>query len=180
MPHGLFVDGAVSPYNNPALALLMLASIPAHGFSWPRGADRLRIISVGTGTFRTRLDAASVRWMPALGLAVRALASVIEDEGQLVLALMQVLGRSLTPWVINSEIGDLRDALMPDAPLFTFVRYDVRLEEQWLREELDIRLSAVELRQLCQIDHADGIKLLHEIGKVAAARQVRADHLAGG
>src|SRR5262249_31586817 len=32
---GAFVDGGVSPFNDPALQLLMLAALQGHGFRWP-------------------------------------------------------------------------------------------------------------------------------------------------
>ena len=47
MVDGAFVDGGVSPFNDPALQLLMLAALQGHGFHWPTGKDRLLLISVG-------------------------------------------------------------------------------------------------------------------------------------
>jgi patatin-like phospholipase/acyl hydrolase len=46
---GTFVDGGVSPHNNPALLLFLLATMRGYGFRWPIGADRLMLLSVGTG-----------------------------------------------------------------------------------------------------------------------------------
>src|SRR5262249_46028505 len=40
-PDGLFVDGSVSPYNNPALQLFMLAGIKGYCFNWPIAKDKL-------------------------------------------------------------------------------------------------------------------------------------------
>ena len=37
---GAFVDGGVSPHNNPALQLLLLATLEGHGLRWPMGEDR--------------------------------------------------------------------------------------------------------------------------------------------
>ena len=37
---GEFVDGGVSPFNDPALQLLMLAALQGHGFHWPTGKDQ--------------------------------------------------------------------------------------------------------------------------------------------
>ncbi|MCC0054495.1 MAG: patatin-like phospholipase family protein, partial [Rhodobiaceae bacterium] len=42
-PPGLFVDGGVTPHNNPALALLQLVTIPAYGYGWATGEQDLRI-----------------------------------------------------------------------------------------------------------------------------------------
>src|SRR5271166_7184249 len=49
---GAFVDGGVTPFNDPALQLLMLAALQGHGFCWPTGRDQLLIVSVGTGHYR--------------------------------------------------------------------------------------------------------------------------------
>jgi patatin-like phospholipase/acyl hydrolase len=57
---GLFVDGAVSPYNNPALQMLMLAGIGGYGLDWPLGEDNLFIVSIGTGGYRLRSDGMDV------------------------------------------------------------------------------------------------------------------------
>ena len=51
---GLFVDGGVSPHNNPSLQLLMLATLKGHGFNWD---DRdLSVMSVGTGFVEFEMD----------------------------------------------------------------------------------------------------------------------------
>ena len=49
---GAFVDGGVTPFNDPALQLLMLAALQGHGFRWSTGKDRLLLISIGTGHFQ--------------------------------------------------------------------------------------------------------------------------------
>ena len=44
-----FVDGGVSMANNPALTLLMVATLNGFPFHWKMGEDQLTIVSVGTG-----------------------------------------------------------------------------------------------------------------------------------
>ena len=51
----LLSTGASSPFNDPALQLLMLAALRGHGFRWPTGKDKLLIVSVGTGQYRESL-----------------------------------------------------------------------------------------------------------------------------
>jgi hypothetical protein len=34
----------------------MLAALRGHGFGWPKGRDRLLIVSVGAGRYPTRID----------------------------------------------------------------------------------------------------------------------------
>jgi len=175
-PPGLFIDGGITPHNNPALALLMLATIPAYGFGWPTGADRLRIISVGTGARRHRMSASAARHMPAAGLAIQALSSMVTDSSNQVLTVMQALGRSESPWVINSEIGDLGGFLLPGEPLFTFQRYDARLDRDWLRDELGMTLSEAAVAGLARLDNSAAVPLAYEIGQAAAEKYVRPSH----
>ncbi|WP_020179496.1 patatin-like phospholipase family protein [Methylopila sp. M107] len=173
---GWFVDGGVTPFNNPALALFQVATLPAYGYGWPMGAEALTIVSVGTGVFREQLDGASLRWMTSLQFAIKALTGLIQETSQHTLATMQSLGRSLNPWPINSEIGDLGGGLLADRPLFTFVRYDVRLEQDWLADRLGLALSPRDVARLRRLDDASAVPLAYEIGRRAAEAQVRAEH----
>jgi len=176
-PAGLFVDGGITPHNNPALALFQLATIPAYGFGWPVGAENLLIVSIGTGGRRDRLSTEKARRMSAALLAIEALKSMISDSGNQVLILMQALGRTDTPWVINSEIGDLRGVSIAPQPLFTFQRYDVRLEREWLRQELGISLTDGQVDQVNMMENAASIPLAYEIGQAAAEKFVKTEHL---
>jgi hypothetical protein len=45
----VFVDGAVTPYNNPAFLLYRMATEPAYNLNWKKGEDNLLIVSIGTG-----------------------------------------------------------------------------------------------------------------------------------
>src|SRR5262249_19162630 len=45
----VFVDGGVTPYNNPAFLLYRLATDPAYRLEWPTGERELLLVSVGTG-----------------------------------------------------------------------------------------------------------------------------------
>ena len=175
---GLFVDGGVSPHNNPALALLQVATVPAYGFSWPTGADRLRIISIGTGSFRSRLDPLAARRMTAAGLAAKALMTLVSDGSTQALTLMQILGRTHTPWTINTEVGDLRGVLLGSEPLFTFERYDVVLERDWLRDELGLSFEESRIEELREMDRPENVPFLYEIGQAAAEKFMKPQHLA--
>jgi uncharacterized protein len=174
--HGLFLDGGVTPHNDPSLALFLMTRLKGFGICWPTGPDRLLICSVGTGGFRDRLSPTKARRIRALGVAVRALASLIDDASNLVVTLMQWLGESPTAFAPNSEIGNLMDDVPPGGPMFRFLRYNVSLEAEWIRDALDLKLSNKELSRVRQMDFPDVIPLTYEIGKRAAERQVKSEH----
>ena len=174
---GLFIDGGVTPHQNPALALFLMTRLKAYGLCWPTGPDRLLVVSIGTGSYRTQLTAAAARRFRAIGLAFWALAGLIGDGANLVLALMQLLGECPAPWRINSEIGDLRDDGLPGEKQFRFLRYDVHLDAAWLAENVDMTLPPADVLRVRRMDDTATIPLAYEIGHRAAERQVKAEHL---
>jgi hypothetical protein len=172
---GLFVDGGVSPHNNPALALFMMSRLAPYGLNWETGTDKLTVVSIGTGSFRGGVDKKSIVNTQNITLALHALKSVMDDTSGLALAMMQWMGECPTPWRVNSEIDDVRD-VFPGGPLFRFLRYDVRLEPAWLEQNLDLKLSKKDLARVREMDNPDSIPLAYEIGQMAAERQVKPEH----
>jgi hypothetical protein len=173
--YGLFVDGGVSPYNNPSLALLQLVSFKAFGLNWALGPDSLSITSVGTGIFRPRLVPDSLGFGRVLKLAVHALISMMADAEKQSMTLLQWLGETARPRVIDSEIGTLAGEGPPGGKLFRFAGYDVELEPEWLKEELGQEMDAEAIEGLRRIDNAGAAKELYRIGQMAAEKQIRAE-----
>lgn len=177
-PSGLFIDGGVTPYNNPSFILFLMVTLKAYGICWETGADKLTIVSIGTGSYRRTLSEKGLMLglLKPIKLAYHALSSLVDDGQTEVLTLMQWLGQSLMPWPINREIGTLAGENPPGGPQFRFVRYDVRLEEDWLRENFKGKLSDRDIHDLRAMDKAKNIPLAYEIGRQAAEKQVRPEH----
>ncbi|SEE10981.1 Patatin-like phospholipase [Rhizobiales bacterium GAS191] len=176
-PPGLFVDGGLTPHNNPALILLLAATLRPYGLNWQTGPDNLTIISIGTGSFRPTLSWIEAKRLRAIGLAIRSLLATSADSVELTMTLMSWLGTSPLSWPINSELGDLAASTPPSGPLFRFLRYDVKLEQDWLAAQLGETISAGELRHLRQIDDPAIIPAIYQLGRKAAAFQMRREHL---
>lgn len=174
---GAFVDGGVSPYNNPAMQMLMLATCRGYGLNWPFGAERLLLVSAGTG-FRSLAESAEkVIGMPAVRLAAESMLSIMEDANWLGQAVLQWMADSPTAWTIDSEIGDLgTENLGGGSPLISYLRYEVQFEPRWLREVLGVELSDEECVALCAMDRAENVSRLSSLGRTAAAVQVRPEH----
>jgi hypothetical protein len=105
--------------------------------------------------------------------------SMITDSEMLVLTLMQWMGECPAPWQINSEIGTLADVAPPGGKMFRFLRYDVRLEKEWLARELDYKVSDEMIERLRGMDDPTLVDKLYEIGQLAAAKQVKPEHFLG-
>jgi predicted acylesterase/phospholipase RssA len=174
---GAFFDGAVTPHNNPSLLLAQTALAPAYGFSWAPGADQLMIVSIGTGAPRPIRPAwaRTRRPLAAVWTALYALTSMSYDSSQLAISMLQWLGTSPQPWMINREVGTLEGA-SPGPPLWTYVRYDAPLEAAWLAQHLDDPPPASQLPKLARLDDDTQVPALFDIGRRVGERLILPEH----
>ena len=177
--YGLFIDGGVTPHNNPSFALLQMISLKPFGLCWTPGPENLCFVSIGTGTHRPRLNYQDLGFTRFAQLAYHALMSLMTDAEMLILAQMQWLGECPMPWVINSEIGTLQDDGPPGGKLFRFLRYDVRLEADWLDEMLGLNVAQRDVERYRCMDDPAIVDDIYAIAQVAAEKQVRPEHILG-
>lgn len=181
---GKFIDGGVSPYNNPSFQAYLLATLKGFGLQWPTGQDQLLIISVGTGRNPV---ARRPGWIAALQ-GITALQSLMDDCSSLVESLMQGMGHGLTPpRMIDEEVGTLSPHELVAEPRFSYARYDVKLYREpnprdGVRDDpcLDAAgLSNAQLGLMQRMDNAKPKELLLRLGQAAGERKVLAEHFPG-
>jgi len=173
---GDFVDGGVSPFNNPSLQAFMYATAGGYRVRWATGPDKLLLISVGTGsadTSLTRTDLASAH-------AVRALLSVLDDCAALQETMLQWMSESPTARIIDSELGDMRGDLVAGVPLLRYLRYNADLGPGKIRALLGDLATTFDLRDLTAMDAPDHMGVLHQIGLAAGQRDVSSEHFPPG
>ena len=169
----LFVDGGLTPHNDPSLELFLVAALPAYRLEWPLGPDRLTIVSLGTGAYRPRFDVAALKRASSTSIALTSLTQQIAESQTLILTMMTWLGHGGAPWPINSEIGDLGSVAPPFGALFQFCRYDLRLEHDWLKHTLGTELGDRELKSLRRFDNPDALAPLYALSQKAAEAQLK-------
>jgi len=174
--YGLFIDGGMTPHNNPSFALLQMITLKAFNLCWTPGPESLSVVSIGTGTFRPRLKYQDLGFTRFPQLAIHALMSLMTDAEMLILAQMQWLGECPAPWIINSEIGTLAGDGPPGGKLFRFLRYDVRLEAEWLQERLGLKIAQKDIDRYRCMDEPAIVHDIYEIAKLAAQQQVKPEH----
>ena len=168
---GTFVDGGVSPYNNPSLQALMYATLDGYKVKWTTGADKLLMVSVGTGASEANQAPSRI----AAKGAIKALFSLMDDCAALVETMMQWMSTSPTRRTFDVEIGNLGGDLLPGAPLLKYLRYNVLLSSDVI-ESLHPGLSAEIVASLGEMDNPDNLDLLLKLGQAAGNGQVLADH----
>ena len=167
----LFMDGGITPYNNPALIAVLMATLPRYHIDWPANRHALHLTSVGTGLARAKLPgkaAADLNILDHVRYIAPALIGTIAAEQDL---LCRVLGDCLHGSVWDTEVGALEMPSLLNAreQKFTYVRYDQPLDE-----------SNPKIKNLpggqARLDDLELIPLLQELGKEYAEKHVRPRH----
>ncbi|MGD9804172.1 MAG: patatin-like phospholipase family protein [Hyphomicrobiaceae bacterium] len=161
---GIFVDGAVAGLNNPSLQTFLTATLKPYGLGWPCGADNLLMVSVGTGTWRARVNRHKFMALDNWDKAKTAILGMVPDASRQAIITLQAMSNPRKPWHIDSEIFDLDGHLCRDEELLSFQRYDAILEEELVRRIFpDAKLDLEQLRELGNTD-SDVMRRLYAIG----------------
>lgn len=168
---GTFVDGGVSPFNNPSLQAVMYATLDGYNVNWKTGADRLFVVSVGTGASDVSQSPSAI----AAKGALKALFSLMDDCASLVETMMQWVSSSPTARVIDREMGDLHHDILGGAPMLSYVRYNINLVPDEV-EPVKPGLSEEQMTSLGEMDNPDNLDLLLELGEAVGRAKVQRGH----
>ena len=166
----IFVDGGVTPYNNPAFLLYRMTTQPEYNLNWEKGEDKMLIVSVGTGAapsggeYRNILDTAT-------GISTNLMYAMQVDQD----INCRTIGRCTYGDEIDREVG----TMISEQPLsvntgkdFLYIRYNVALT----RKDLDkLGLLNVDPDDVRKMDSVKYIDKLQKVGQ-ASAKQVSLDH----
>lgn len=160
-----FVDGGLTPYNNPSFQTFLTATHPAYRINWKTGVKNLLLVSVGTGSKACEIDSRRINHMNLLDHAREvpmALLQAIKEQQDM---LCRVFGDCLFGDPIDVELGDLNSAapsIESVDKLFTYCRLDVELSDKSLQH---LGLSGLDVKNLCRLDsvrHAADLKRVGE------------------
>lgn len=172
---GDFVDGGVSPSNNPTLQALMTAAMEGYGFGWAVGENALQVVSVGTGKADAEVGHANIIEGTSAIHAVLALKALMEDCADQVEAIMQWLSASPTARRIDREM-DSAGPPLGGAAMCSYLRYNVLFRTDWWKKNLGESPSAKALKKLEAMDEPANIPELDRVGRLAGAKLVKAGH----
>jgi predicted acylesterase/phospholipase RssA len=182
----VFVDGGITPYNNPAFLLYRMATQPAYRLNWKTGEQNLLLISVGTGAAPGITQATSRNIMGNLQSLPGELMYGIQVDQDI---NCRTFGRCVHGASIDSELGDLvlseeqEQAGKGYERFFRYARYNADLSANGL-ESLDRaldknkdlgaiprvgRISSIEVQRMDAVEQIDNLR---RIGLALAMTQV--------
>jgi hypothetical protein len=187
----VFVDGGVTPYNNPAFLLYRMATEPAYRLNWKTGEKNLLLVSVGTGAAESSGETASSPNRNIVsnvaGLPGELMYGILVDQD----ISCRTVGRCTHGAHLDREILDLvpRQAIAggtmeeqyaaPEIPLstdlgrrFLYARYNADLSRQGLDS---LGFPQVDPASIQKMDAVENMESLLAIGR-AAGESVQPAH----
>ena len=164
-----FVDGGISPYNSPALAMYLAATLPEYAINFSKGVDNLQLWSIGTGRLPSKRKSGELARDNLIGGTIHSLSGLIESVEREQDKLCRVLGHCIHGDRIDSEIGSLLESGYGH---FLYCRYTHRFTDQDIAE----CRSKYGSKRPFSLDDLSSIPALLEIGRRYAAEHVHPEH----
>jgi patatin-like phospholipase/acyl hydrolase len=167
----IFIDGALTTYNNPAFQAFLMATVEPYNLNWPAGEDQILVVSIGTGTNPKANAELQVSEMNLLyqsaSLPLALMFAALNEQD----FLCRVFGKCLAGDPLDSEIGDLIGKQGPANPkLFTYLRYNAELTGRGLTE---LGLASIQPEEVQKIDSVEHLDDLQRIGQAVAQKKVK-------
>ncbi|MDQ2818499.1 MAG: patatin-like phospholipase family protein [Candidatus Eremiobacteraeota bacterium] len=173
----VFLDGAVTTYNNPAFLLFLMATVEPYRLCWEANEEKMLLVSVGTGIApqaNADLKPSQMNVLYNAGSIPSALmyAAKVQQD-----VLCRIFGQCRSGDLIDSEVGDMCKIKGPlDSKLFSYVRYNVELSPGGLGA---LGLGAIDPRKVMAMDSTAAVGDLQRIGTALGAARVSSEHFAG-
>ncbi len=169
----VFVDGGVTPYNNPAFLMYRMATQKGYNLNWKTGEKDLLIVSAGTGS------------APSPGVYDNLLVTLKDLPNNLMYAMQvdqdincRTVGRCVFGAPIDRELGDMIPLDANGKPLsldndankhFTYARYNADLSEEGLQRA---GLAHIDSDHVREMDSVKYIPQLREVGRTVGKQQI--------
>lgn len=174
----VFQDGGITPFNNPALLMFLMATLPEYGLEWPVGEDQMLVVSVGTGSAPAAHEGLAHRQVGYFFNA-KNLTSVFMNGASVGQDVQcRSLGCCRFGEPIDNEFGARLDVKgIAGSNLFTYLRYNADLSAKALTERgITGRREQKRLRKL---DAVGAMPRLQQIGRSVGDKVDVAVHFKG-
>ncbi len=161
----VFVDGGVTPYNNPAFLLFRHAVGPQYKLEWPTGEDKMMLVSVGTGSAaQTDLSQDEqgnnlIKNAQNLPSILMAGAAVDQDIN------CRTVGRCVFGAPIDRELGDMKLSGGDRGRAFLYARFDPDVSAKGLKA---LGLGKIDPAHVQAMDKVEYLGDMQTVGKTYA------------
>jgi predicted acylesterase/phospholipase RssA len=172
-----FIDGGVSPYNNPSYLAYLMATLPEYCIRFPRGTDQLTVVSVGVGQRAMMYNEDDVQDMSVISHAKATIRALMDADSRLQDILCRTTGLCLFGSELDREVKSLTPTTEEELAAarrerqFTYVRYN------HIYTEPEVKATIARLGGKWDLANLKLIPVAMEAGRAYAERHVRGEHL---
>jgi patatin-like phospholipase/acyl hydrolase len=177
----IFVDGGVTMYNNPAFQMFLMATVdrywskaPAAQRGWEAGADKMLVVSIGTGTSpgaKASLTPGEMNLLFNAQNIPSALMYAALNEQDF---LCRIFGECVAGGTLDREVDTMVASTGPlQKKLFRYARYNAELTIEGLAA---LGCPDIVPQDVQKLDSIEAIPSLERVGKAVAKRDVDAAH----
>lgn len=170
-----FIDGGMTPFNNPSHLAYLMATLPEYRIGFPEGEKELLLVSVGTGQREMHYGDGEGQicdmYLPGhiRAILVTLMAGAVMQQD----LLCRIQGACRFGAPIDSEVGNLIQQNNGRPKAFTYLRYNYRYS--------DTEVKPVLARLKCEweLDSLRLIPFVRERGAAYAQTAVQTGHFGG-
>ncbi len=161
---GAFIDGGISMFNNPSLQLFLIATLRGFPFHWPKGTNKILLVSCGTGAINHIYEVNDMKNPSLMTWASLLPEHFLSDANHYNQLILQMLSDSPTAKEIDSEVGDLKHDRLNEKHVLSYLRFNVQLDVESLNE-LGFPVDRKKAIAISKMDNPKNIGILAEIGE---------------
>lgn len=160
-----FEDGGVTPFNNPAYLMKIMATLPEYRLGWPTGTERLSLVSIGTGGTKLGRDQ---HLLDLVSQAKNVPAALIGSFQQYQDLLCRVHGECRYGAPVDGEVGSMVGP--SEKAEYLYARYDKIFTPD------DLKAAEKVTKQGFTLDNLELMDFLCECGAAHAEAVVELEH----
>lgn len=168
-----FIDGGISPYNNPSFLVYQMATLPCYRLEWETGLENLYLLSIGVGQIRPQLPKSSHLDMHLLDHAPHVIDSLMYSSSVQQDLACRTVGNTTYGAPIDLEIGDLVSPDHLPNPHFRYTRHNMKLDSAQLTLDETNKLG----KKGYTLDNIELISHFERIGQTYANEYVQSDQI---
>jgi len=178
----IFVDGGVTPFNNPAWMLFTMATAEPYNLKWTPDKDSMLLVSVGTGSAASEKRGLRRERMNLLYNALSVPGALMNAAAVQQDLLCRTFGDCRFGAALDLELGSLTagDARGNGGPVpdkvFTYLRYEPALTDEGL---WDLGLASIDPKEVLPMDNVSGIESMRKVGEAYARKSFDSKHFNG-
>lgn len=174
-PEAILTHAAIGMAGGAGPPLFSIATDPEYELGWATGESRLLLVSVASGRWTPRMNAASAARRSMIEWATELPGMLVRDARRQARLYLESIARVATPPMVDEGAENTGATLVLDEPAMTYVQYDTELDESALGA-LELKSVAESIDRLRRPDPQRDGRLVTELGRTVAARDVKADH----